>query len=137
MLVLCLGQIVHPVHLPPVERRGRGTLWQWSPEIIFSTSSHNNNLRFKHVIQVASRQRLLDMTWSGTRMADMAKVVARGGGGDESQDEEKPPSHPHTSGVSETQTAVDHRISDARARTLIPEKLVPERSSRCLADSPT
>ena len=71
-------------------------------------------------------------------MAEMAKVVARGGGGDESQDEEKPPSHPHTSGVSETQTAVDHRIgSDARARTLIPEKLVPERSSRCLADSPT
>ena len=70
-------------------------------------------------------------------MTNMAKVVARGGGGDESQDEEKPPSHPHTSGVSETQTAVDHRISDARARTLIPEKLVPERSSRCLAGSPT
>ena len=34
-------------------------------------------------------QRLLDMTWSGTRMAEMAKVVARGGGGDESQDEER------------------------------------------------
>ena len=52
------------------------------------------------------RKTLLDMTWSGPRMTDMAKVEARGiGRGEvESQEgEEEPPSHPpHCYRVSES-----------------------------------
>merc|ERR1719507_217945 len=71
MLVLCLGEVVHPIHLSPVKSWGRGTLWHSS----------------------------LDLTWSGPRMRDVAKVEARvgiGRGKDDGEEREEEPrgSHP-------------------------------------------
>merc|ERR1719507_1408169 len=69
VLVLSLGEIVHPTHFSPVERRGRGALWH-------------------------SR---LDLTWSRPGMTDMAKVeagVGIGRGKEEGDEEPRSTHHP-------------------------------------------